>query len=376
MKYEKIALSIVLVSLPCLVFGAILPVYTKNQGYSVFQLTLLFSVFSCSELFMRVFIGKISDRYSRYVILCVSVLLYGLAYLMLSGAQNLIYLMIARMIQGAAGILLTISAVSFITAEHGNFASGFGRYSRSRNLGGLIGIGLAFYLFSRSQFLEGWKNLFVISAVSCLASFIFMVSRKKDLVAQPVIPSQKVVYTRLEQKIWLLNMLYCIVSSLAGVLIIPYMMAVYDVDMGVIGLVFLLPVFLSSYFSPRIGRIGDRVGYRKTIFFSTVLAAVFILFLTFRMDLKVFAIIWTLYELSLSAQDYSLDGLFVKEIPKDRIGNFYGKYMLGTSLGGIVGPFFGGVLYQMLGRTAPYVACSIFLLLLTLLAFLLLPEEN
>ena len=179
MKYEKIALSIVLVSLPCLVLGAILPVYTKNLGYSVFQLTLLFSVFSCSQLFMRVIIGKISDRYSRYAILCVSILLCGLAYLMLSGAETLIYLLIARMIQGAAGILLTISAVSFITAEYGKFASGFGRYSRSRNLGGLIGIGLAYYLFSRSQSLAGWKNFFLISAAACVASFIFMVSEKK-----------------------------------------------------------------------------------------------------------------------------------------------------------------------------------------------------
>ena len=68
------------------------------------------------------------------------------------------------MVQGAAGILLTISAVSLITAEKTSFAKGLGRYGGNRQLGGIIGIGLTFYVLNRTDFLEGWSQIFLISS--------------------------------------------------------------------------------------------------------------------------------------------------------------------------------------------------------------------
>lgn len=376
MKYEKVALSIVLVSLPFLVFDVMLPAYTKELGYTVFQLSILYSVYSFSELIMRLVIGKVSDRYSRYAVICCALFLYGLAYFLFAQARSLGYLLAARMVQGAAGILLTISAVSLVTAEKTSFAQGLGRYSGNRQFGGILGIGLTFYVFSRSDFLEGWNQLFLISAAFAMVSLVYTFTQRPSLTKEPVSQSEKVVYTALEQKIWILNFLYCIPVRMAGVLIIPYMMEVYHVDMEAIAFVFILPVMISAFLSPKIGQIGDRLGYKKTILSFTLIAAVLIVLMVFSPDLWIFALIWTTYQLALTAQDYSLDALFAKGVPEQVMGNFYGKYMFGTSLGGIIGPFIGGSVFQLAGGRAPYFVCSAFLAVIGVLAWRLIPAKG
>lgn len=376
MKYEKIALSIVLASLPCLVFNILLPAYTKELGYTVFQLSILYSVYSFSELIMRLLIGKISDRYSRYLVLCCALFLYGLAYFLFAQARSMGYLMAARMVQGAAGILLTISVVGLITAEKTSYAQGIGRYGGNRQLGGILGIGLTFYIFNRSGFLEGWSQFFLISAAFALVSLILLFTRKPSQAKVPSFQSVKVVYSALEQKIWILNLLYCIPVSLAGVLIIPYMMEAYHADMESIGSVFLLPIMFTAVFSPRIGQIGDKLGYKKTIISATLIAAVLIGFLVFSPNLQVFALVWTIYQIALTAQDYSLDALFVEGVPEQVMGDFYGKFMLSASLGGIIGPFIGGSVFWLAGGRTPYIVSSVFLALISVLVWKLIPAKG
>ncbi|MDW2797338.1 MFS transporter [Clostridium boliviensis] len=376
MKYEKVALSIVLVSLPILVFDVMLTAYTKELGYTVFQLSILYSVYSFSELIMRLLIGKVSDRYSRYAVLCCALFLYGLAFFLFAQARSLGYLLAARMVQGAAGILLTISAVSLITAEKTSFARGLGRYSGNRQFGGILGIGLTYYVFYRSDFLEGWNRLFLISAAFAIVSLVYTLAQRPSHTKDTFSQSEKIVYTVLEQKIWILNFLYCIPGRMAGVLIIPYMMEVYHVDMAAVAYVFILPVMLSAFLSPRIGQIGDRVGYKTTILSFTLIAAVLVVLLVFSPNLWIFAIIWTLYQLALTAQDYSLDALFVEGVPERVMGNFYGKYMFGTSLGGIIGPFIGGSMFHLAGGRAPYFICSAFLAVITVLVWRLIPAKG
>lgn len=373
MKYEKVALSIILVSLPCLVFDFLLPAYTTELGYTVFQLSILYSVYSFSELVMRLLIGKISDRYSRFLALCCAMLLYGIAYFLFSQARGLGYLLAARMVQGAAGILLTISAVSLITAEKTSFAKGLGRYGGNRQLGGILGIGLTFYILNRTDFLEGWSQIFFISSAFAVVSLILVLIKKPSHASEPASRTGKVVYTALEQKIWILNLLYCIPGRLVGVLVIPYMMEAYHVDMQAIGLVFMLPVILTAFLSPRIGQIGDKLGYKKTILFATLIAAVLMALLVFSPSLQIFAIVWTLYQIALTAQDYSLDALFVQGVPEQVIGDFYGKFMLSTSLGGIIGPFIGGSVFWLAGGKAPYFLCAVFLTAISILVWKLIP---
>ncbi|MBE5987922.1 putative MFS family arabinose efflux permease [Lacrimispora xylanisolvens] len=373
MKYEKVALSIILVSLPCLVFDFLLPAYTTELGYTVFQLSILYSVYSFSELVMRLLIGKISDRYSRFLVLCCAMLLYGIAYFLFSQARGLGYLLAARMVQGAAGILLTISAVSLITAEKTSFAKGLGRYGGNRQLGGIIGIGLTFYVLKRTDFLEGWSQIFLISSAFAVVSLILLFIKKPSHASEPASRTGKVVYTPLEQKIWMLNLLYCIPVRLVGVLVIPYMMEAYHTDMQAIGFVFMLPVILTAFLSPRIGQIGDKLGYKKTIFSATLIAAAFMVLLVFSPNLQIFAIVWTLYQIALTAQDYSLDALFVQGVPEQVMGDFYGKYMLSTSLGGIIGPFIGGSVSLLAGGKAPYFLCAVFLTAISILVWKLIP---
>jgi len=80
-----------------------------------------------------------------------------------------------------------------------------------------------------------------------------------------------------------------------------------------------------------------------------------------------------LYEIALTAQDYSLDALFVQGVPEQVMGDFYGKFMLSTSLGGIIGPFIGGSVFFLAGGKAPYYLCAVILTAISILVWKLIP---
>lgn len=376
MRYKKIVVSVILVSLPCIIFEALLPVYTERLGFTTLQLTILFSVFSLSELIMRIFMGRASDRYSRRTVLFTSLLLYGLAYLTLSGAVKLQYLLLARILQGAAGILLTISVVSLIRSENVNFAQGLGRFGSNRYLGGLLGMGLSFYIFYRYDFLKGWKLLFLCCTGAAVLSFLYCLSVKESSESVYMPLSGSVTYSKEKQKIWFLNLFICTLIRMAGVIVIPYLQDAYGATMEQIAIAFLLPMFISSFLGPYMGRIGDLLGYRKTILGASLIAAVMAAFIAVSPGFIVFAVIWTVYDCSISALNCSLDAMFVKEIPENAMGDFYGKYSFGSNIGRIIGPVLGGVLFQLWGRNLPYITFSVMTVLFCFLTFILLPKDG
>lgn len=374
MRYKQIAVPVILASLPCIIFEGLLPLYTERLNFTTLEMTMLFSVFALSGLIMRLIMGALSDRLSRRFLLLLSLSVYGAAYLALSGAVTMPQLMAARLIQGAAGILLNISAVGFILDSNGSFAQGLGRLDSNRNFGGMIGVGVALLIFMNYDLMSGWKLFYLCSAGAAVLGFLYCIYKVEPTVKTPAHDSEAIAFTKEKRKIWFFNLFLCLLLSMIGVLLIPFVKAAFDVDMMELATVFFLPMVASSLLGPNLGRIGDHFGYRKVIVLSSVLAAAMAAAVVVFHSMSAFEVLWTAYVMSVSALDYSLDAMFIEGIEERLIGDYYGKYTFGSSLGHIIGPVLGGSLFDLWGMKAPYLAFAVLMLIFSLCSALLLPK--
>ncbi|WP_313072035.1 MFS transporter [Lacrimispora sp.] len=376
MKYEKLAVPVILASLPGVVFEGLFPLYTTQLGFTTLKMTIFYSTFALSGLIMRLLMGTVSDRYTRRSVFLWALSLYAVAYFFLSGAESMTFLMVARFVQGAAGILLTLSVIGVITDENNNFGQSMGRFDSNRYLGGIIGIGLSFLIFYHYDLLEGWKLFFLCCAVASLVGCIYSFFRIKRQEKKEFHGKARIVFSRDKKKIWVISLVFNLFSSMIGVLVIPYLKAAYDLNMETMVFVFMLPILVSSFVGPHLGRLGDSFGYRKVMVISAFLSALMAFSIPMFHNIKVFSLIWTFYVVFMSALDYALDALFVQGIKENEIGNYYGKYAFGVNIGGILGPVAGGYLFDKLGIHIPYMTFSVLMVLFGLFVLWQLPRES
>ncbi|MDG0875647.1 MFS transporter [Paenibacillus thiaminolyticus] len=376
MDYKKLKIPIIMISLPLIFFDVLLPLYTKELGFTTFQFTILISVFSMSQLIMRLILGKVSDKYSRRSIFISSLLCFVVAYFVFAVATKLSILLIGRVINGVANILLTISLFGMIADTNSSFAQKLGGFGSNRNFGGLIGVGLSFFILSRYELLNGWTVLFAFcGAVAALAIvYSLIVSRASEQKRMTYL--HKFVFSPEKRKIWFVNVLFCLLSSMIVALLIPYLQAGFEADIKEIAITFLLPMLVSSFSGSFLGKFGDRIGYRKATTLSVVISFITITTIVFSFRLSIFSIFWTLFIISYSTFNLSLDAMFFKGTPEEHIGDAYGKYSIGSNLGMIIGPALGGFLFDTYGPTVPYIIFAVSMALLVPLLLTMLPKDE
>ena len=126
MNPEKLTSSLILISLPGIFLGVLLPMYTHELGYTTFQYALIVSILSFSQIMMNLVLGRASDRHSRRFIFLSALIFFTTAYFVFSVATQLSILIVARVISGIAGILLSISLVGLISDSNNSFGQRFG----------------------------------------------------------------------------------------------------------------------------------------------------------------------------------------------------------------------------------------------------------
>lgn len=375
MTYQKLKIPIILISLPYIFFDVLLPLYTNELGYSTFQFTLLVSVFSLSQLIMRLLLGKMSDRYSRRSIFIASLLCFIFAYAAFAAADSLAVLVTARVINGAASILLTLSIFGIITDAGGSYAQSLGRYDSNRNLGGFIGVGLCYFILSRFELLSGWSVLFAACGAAAALALGYTVFTPAPVEAKRPVSAPRSALPPEKRKVWFVNILFCLLSSMITVILIPYLQDVFAADMQEITIAFLLPIIVSAFTGPVLGKVGDRIGYRKAIAVSALIAAGAAAAAVFSSGIIVFALLWTVLIMADAMLGFALDAMFLQGIPERQVGDAYGKYSTGAYLGLILGPALGGFLFDTYGSAVPYFAFAGGMVLFIGMVWSILPRD-
>ncbi|HYR52301.1 MAG TPA: MFS transporter [Candidatus Dormibacteraeota bacterium] len=124
-------------------FGIIIPLlpyYAETYGATGITVGLLTTSFSfCQFLFAPVW-GRLSDRVGRRPVLILSLLVTGLSYLVYAGAHSLAVLFLSRMLAGVAGaVLSTAQAYVADTTTPENRTKGMGLIGAAFGMGFIFG---------------------------------------------------------------------------------------------------------------------------------------------------------------------------------------------------------------------------------------------
>lgn len=363
MNPKKLTSSLILISLPSIFLGVLLPIYTHELGYTTFQYTIIVSILSFSQIVMKLVLGRASDRYSRRFIFLSALIFFTSAYFVFSVATQLSVLIFARVISGIAGILLSISLVGLISDSNNSFGQQMGYFDSRMHLGGLIGVGICYLVLKNYELVQGWYVLFMICGGASALAYIFTSITPGFSLIKSIASERKYLLSIKQRKIWILNVFLSTVFSMSSVIFIPYMQKAYDAKLEQIAIVFLLPMIAFSFLGPTLGKIGDRRGYRKTITISLVMCSIAAVGLAFSTSLLLFAVISTMFNLFATMQSYAIDAVFIQDTPQEHIGDAYGKFSVSNNLGGMTGAVVGGYLFDAFSFNMPYLGLAVMILL-------------
>jgi multidrug resistance protein len=133
-----------------LAYGTIIPLlypYASRFGIGPLGLSMLFVSFSVAQFIATPVIGRLADRYGRRPLLILSIFGTGLSLAMFAGANSLLVLFIARILDGVTGGNISVAqAVIADTTKGPERAKAFGILGASFGFGFLFGPFLGGYL--------------------------------------------------------------------------------------------------------------------------------------------------------------------------------------------------------------------------------------
>lgn len=232
-----VALPVFLVSLPFTFLPVLLPMLTQEMGYSTLQMTTLFSLYSLTVLLVRLAVGRMNDRKGPAGMLAAAALVYALAYGLMALATGFIPLLLGRLAQGLAGVMLTLSLYSMVAERRKDLGGNLGYFDNLKSQAGLLGVLLCFFALRNRTLLEGWPRIMGFSAIAAAAGGLFALLRLRGAAIQSAPAAAKAepaaipAYTTWSKRIWLFNALLNLLAAMTNVLLVPYMTARYQADM-------------------------------------------------------------------------------------------------------------------------------------------------
>ncbi len=174
--FTSLFIATVVVMLGIGVISPILPLYAHGMGASGLQIGAIFSGFALSRLFLAPIVGRFADQHRKKRILMAGLVLFIAISLSYVAADSPAVLLIIRLIQGGASVLVTPVAQSYVgditpigqEGRIGNlyFMSMFMGMAAGPYLGGWLcdnyGMAAPFYAMSALSFLALLLILFLV----------------------------------------------------------------------------------------------------------------------------------------------------------------------------------------------------------------------
>ena len=358
------------VSAPLFFITFALPVRSKELGASALEVGGLFSLFTLSVLIFRPFIGYALDQFGRRKFLLLSVVLYFIAHIGYSFAEQLSAMYAARFLQGmgAALLLLTADAITADLTDFSDRAAAMGKNLEAQTRATFIGAGIGFGLVAAIPE-QGWQMSFGIFAAFTLYALVTTWRKLPEtLVAKDEAIDKRVPPEFFKLMIWLVPIGFA--SSLIMPIYLVYLADAFTTDKQALSIAFLPAGLVFAILPAKLGTLADQYGARTPIFFSlTGLAFLYVLMpkaANFWLVVGVYTLSsvgWALIEPARKSLTAHLSG--------GHAARGFGLAEMAFGAGAVVGPLAGGYMYDQFGvAQAFYLNAAVMLLALVMLLVL------
>ncbi|KAF2884537.1 hypothetical protein ILUMI_21630 [Ignelater luminosus] len=127
-----------------------------------------------------------------------------------------------------------------------------------------------------------------------------------------------------------------------------------------VGIMFASKAFVQLLTNPFVGPLTHKIGYTIPMFAGFIIMFLSTIIFAFGRSYSVLFLARALQGVGSSCSTVSGMGMLAERYPDDKErGNAMGVALGGLALGVLIGPPFGGVMYEFVGKTAPFLVLSV-----------------
>lgn len=364
---SPVTVVFVTVFIDLLGFGIIIPLmpfYAETFGASALTVGLLNTSFSLMQFLFAPFWGRLSDRIGRRPVILVGLFGSAVSYLLFGLATSLTLLFIARIAAGIAGANIpTAQAYMADITTPENRARGMGLVGAAFGLGFIFGPAIG-------GFLSHWgyqAPSFFASALS-LANFIaawFLLPESRPQPAVKAAHASRLDLVRYAATRTglppLLLIYFLVVTSFASfeTTFALYSERRFDFSASSIGYVFaFVGIVLSVIQGFLVGRVVPRVGEHRVVPIAILVLAAGLVLVPLAGTVPVLMLACGLLAVGMGFHSPSMMALISRRSGADTQGGVLGLSQSLASLARVIGPAWGGWLYDRFGMVTPYMAAA------------------
>jgi multidrug resistance protein len=347
-------------------FGIIIPLlpfYAESFGATALTIGLLGTSYSLMQFLFSPIWGRWSDRIGRKPIILVGLMGSCVSYLTLALATSLPLIFVARIIGGIAGANIpTAQAYIADVTTPENRARGMGMVGAAFGLGFIFGPAIGGVLSRVSPETPMW-----FASALCLSNFVaawFLLpeSRSADDTTKSLGRLEAFRHALTRPTLVMLMALYFIVTlAFSGfeTTFALFSEATFGFTTSTIGFVFaFIGVVLALVQGVLVGKVVKVVGERRLIPMAIMAIAIGIGLIPFVWNIPTLLGALGILAIGMGFNNPSLTSMVSKLSDPNDQGGILGLVSSIASLGRVVGPVWGGYLYDAYGKTTPYVGAS------------------
>jgi len=368
---SPLVIIFVTVFIDLLGFGIIIPLlpfYAESFGASALTIGLLGTSFSLMQFLFSPIWGRWSDRVGRKPIILVGLMGSCLSYLTLALAPSLTLLFAARIIGGIAGANIpTAQAYIADITTPDNRAKGMGMVGAAFGLGFIFGPAIGGMLSRFSPQTPMW-----FASALCFANFVaawllLPESRTASGATKGLGRLEAFRHALARPALVLLLALYFIVTlAFSGfeATFALFSESRFGYTAATIGLVFaFIGVVLSVVQGVLVGKAVKRIGERRLIPLAIFAIALGLGLIPFVWNVPTLLGALGVLALGMGFNNPSLTSMVSRLTDPNDQGGILGLASSLSSLGRVVGPAWGGYLYDAYGKTTPYLSAAALMLI-------------
>ena len=363
---SPLVITFVTVFIDLLGFGLIIPLlpfYAESFGASAFAIGLLGTSFSLMQFLFSPVWGRWSDRIGRKPIILLGLFGSGASYVTLALANSLALLFVARIIGGIAGANIPAAQayIADITTPE-NRARGMGLIGAAFGLGFIFGPALGGLLSRFSPETPMWCAAALCFTNFAAAWFLLPESRAASAATKTLGRLEAFRHATGNPALLIVLALYFIVTMAFAAFEATFALfteARFGFTAASIGFLFtFIGTIIAVVQGVLIGHVVKRVGERRIIPVAIAGIAVSIGLLPFVWNVPTLLVALGLLAMGMGFNNPSLSSMVSKLSDEDDQGGTLGLASSLASLGRVVGPAWGGYLYDAFGMTTPYLSAA------------------
>jgi DHA1 family tetracycline resistance protein-like MFS transporter len=358
-------------------FGIIIPLlpfYAESFGASAFVIGLLGTSFSLMQFLFSPIWGRWSDRIGRKPIILVGLMGSCLSYLGLALSTSLTLLFVSRIVGGIAGANIpTAQAYIADVTTPENRARGMGMVGAAFGLGFIFGPAIGGVL---SRF--GPETPMWVASALCLANFIaawFLLPESRAANAATKQLGRMDAFRQAMAKPTLLlclGLFFLVTFAFSGfeTTFAIFSEAKFGFTSSTIGFVFaFIGVVLALVQGVLVHKVVKVIGEPRLIPLAIGAVAIGLGMVPFAWSVPTLLVALAVLAMGMGFNSPSITAMVSKLSDPDDQGGMLGLASSLGSLGRVIGPAWGGFLYDSYGMTMPYLSAALLMFIACAISF-------